>query len=151
MDWEIKKFAELTTDELYEILKIRTEVFIVEQHCAYQDIDSKDKESYHLFLKEQESITAYMRILPRGISYKELSFGRVLVKENHRKKGLAKEMVQKAITFITEHLNEKEIRISAQSYLQKFYETFGFRQVSDIYLEDGIKHMEMFYQKNTTS
>ncbi|MSS64886.1 GNAT family N-acetyltransferase [Velocimicrobium porci] len=72
MDWEIKKFAELTTDELYEILKIRTEVFIVEQHCAYQDIDSKDKESYHLFLKEQESITAYMRILPRGISYKEL-------------------------------------------------------------------------------
>ncbi|MEW9054136.1 MAG: GNAT family N-acetyltransferase [Neobacillus sp.] len=147
MNYKIKKFNELTTKELYEILKVRAEVFVVEQNCVYQDLDSKDEVSYHLFLEDNSEIIAYLRILPKGISYPETSIGRVLTKASYRKKGLSKEMVQKAIDFIIDILEEKEIKISAQAYLQKFYRSFGFKPISGIYLEDGIEHIEMLYQK----
>ena len=147
MNYKIKKFNELTTKELYEILKVRAEVFVVEQNCVYQDLDSKDEVSYHLFLEDNSEIIAYLRILPKGISYPETSIGRVLTKASYRKKGLSKEMVQKAIDFIIDILEEKEIKISAQAYLQKFYKSFGFKPISGIYLEDGIEHIEMLYQK----
>lgn len=147
MNYKIKKFNELTTKELYEILKVRAEVFVVEQNCVYQDLDSKDEVSYHLFLEDNSEIIAYLRILPKGISYLETSIGRVLTKAIYRKKGLSKEIVQKAIDFIIDILEEKEIKISAQAYLQKFYKSFGFKPISGIYLEDGIEHIEMLYQK----
>lgn len=147
MNWKIKKFNELTINELYEILKIRSEVFVVEQNCVYQDIDSKDKSSYHLFLEDDEEIIAYLRILPKGISYQETSIGRVLTKLAYRKKGLSKEMLKRAIDFITDALEENMIRISAQAHLFELYNSFGFKQTSDIYLEDGIEHIEMLYQK----
>ena len=147
MDWHIKKFSELTAYELYDILKLRSEVFVVEQNCIYQDIDSNDKLSYHLFLEDKEEIIAYLRVLPKGVSYPEASIGRVLTKADYRKKGLSREMVNRAISFIVNTLEEKEIRISAQSYLLGFYNSLGFEPVSDIYLEDGIEHIEMLYQK----
>lgn len=146
MDLYIKRFSELTTYELYDILKLRSEVFVVEQNCIYQDIDSNDKLSYHLFLEDKEEIIAYLRILPKGVSYSEASIGRVLTKADYRKKGLSRDMMNRAISFIMNTLEEKEIRISAQAYLLKFYNSLGFEPVSDIYLEDGIEHMEMLYQ-----
>lgn len=88
MDWHIKRFGELTTDELYDILKLRSEVFVVEQNCVYQDMDSRDKISYHLFLEDEEEVIAYLRILPKGVSYPEASIGRVLTKAAYRKKGI---------------------------------------------------------------
>lgn len=147
MNWKIKKFEQLTTKELYEILKVRSEVFVVEQNCIYQDIDTKDLVSYHLYLEENNQIVAYSRIIPKGISYKETSIGRVLTKKSHRKNGLSKEMLKQAIEFITKTMNENEIRISAQAYLIDFYKSLGFEQVSEIYLEDDIEHLEMLYKK----
>ena len=147
MNFEVKKFKELKSEELYEILKIRNEVFIVEQECAYLDCDGKDRESYHLFLKDNKGIVAYLRILQKGVSYDEISIGRVLVKKNHRRKGIAQEMMIKAIKFIEENLNEREIRIEAQAYLVNFYKDFGFEEVSSMYLEDDIPHIEMLYKK----
>ena len=107
----------------------------------------KEKVSYHLFLEEKEEIIAYLRILPKGISYPETAIGSVLTKAAYRKKGLAKEMMERAINFITATLKDKKIKISAQSYLVEFYKGFGFEPTSDIYLEDGIEHMEMLYQE----
>jgi ElaA protein len=147
MNWKIKRFQELKTEEIYEILRIRNEVFIVEQHCAYLDCDDKDRTAVHLFLVENHEIIAYLRILQKGISYDEISIGRVLVNENHRGKGLAQEMMNKAITFIEEDLKEREIRISAQAHLIGFYKGCGFEKVSEVYLEDDIPHMEMLYKK----
>lgn len=146
MNWTIKRFNELTINELYNILKIRAEVFVVEQNCVYQDVDSKDNASYHLFLEDKEGIVAYLRILPKGISYAECSIGRVLTKETHRKQRLGNEMMKIAIHFIEETLKERKIRISAQAYLLEFYKSVGFEPVSDIYLEDDIEHIEMLYE-----
>lgn len=146
MDWKIKEFNELENRELYEILRLRSEVFVIEQSCIYTDMDSKDESAYHLLGEDNGEITAYLRILPRGISYDEVSIGRVLVRETHRRKGLAKEMLKRAMDFIEGALREDEIRISAQGYLLKFYESLGFKRASDFYLEDGIEHIEMLRQ-----
>ena len=147
MKWEIKKFQELELKEIYKILKMRNEVFIVEQQCAYQDCDGKDENSYHLYLEEDNIIISYLRILKRGVSYDEVSIGRVLVNKNHRGKGISREMMLKAIRFIEEELNETEIRIQAQAYLVNFYRSFGFKEVSAEYLEDNIPHIDMIYSK----
>ena len=146
MNWKIKRFEELTTTELYEILRVRAEVFVVEQTCIYQDLDLKDKKAYHLFCEDNDEIVAYLRILDKNVSYSEISIGRVLVTEMNRGKGLAREMMQKAISFVEEELSEMQIRISAQLYLKKFYEGLGFSVTSDIYLEDDIEHIEMVYR-----
>ncbi|WFD10931.1 GNAT family N-acetyltransferase [Tepidibacter hydrothermalis] len=145
MNFKIKKFSELTPDELYEILRIRNEVFIIEQTCIFQDCDEKDQKSYHLFCIDNGKIIAYLRILEKGVSYSEISIGRVLVDKKHRGKGLARDILLKAIDFIENNLNEKEIRISAQNYLVDFYKSLGFSTASDMYLEDGIPHIDMFY------
>lgn len=146
MSFELKRFKELSIDELYEILKLRNDVFIVEQKCAYDDCDGKDRSAYHLSFKDNDKIAAYLRILDKGISYNEISIGRVLVGKNYRGKGIAREMMLGAIKFIKENLDESEIRISAQAYLIDFYRSLGFKQVSDIYLEDDIPHVEMLYK-----
>ncbi|GAA0739021.1 GNAT family N-acetyltransferase [Clostridium oceanicum] len=146
MNFIIKKFNDLTLEELYSILKARNKVFIEEQNCPYMDLDSLDQNSYHLFLKEKNEVIAYLRILKKGLSFKEISIGRVLVLKEYRKKGLAYKMVLKAISFIEKNLNEKEIRISAQEYIKSFYKGLGFKEVSEVYLEDNIPHIEMLYK-----
>ncbi len=147
LNWHLKKFEELRCEEIYKILKIRNEVFIVEQQCAYQDCDGKDKKSYHLYLEDNGEILCYLRILPKNVSYNEVSIGRVLVNKNYRGKGIAKEMMLKAMNFIEENLNEKEIKIQAQLYLFNFYKSLGFEEVSNEYLEDNIPHIDMLYKK----
>jgi ElaA protein len=145
MNFKIKKFTELTNEEIYEILRLRSEVFVVEQQCIYEDCDGKDNSSYHLFLEHNGKILAYLRILEKGISYNEISIGRVLVREEYRGKGFSKDLMVRAIEFIENHLKEKVIRISAQMYLLNFYSSFGFVKVSEGYLEDNIPHIEMLY------
>ena len=143
MNWKIKRFEEMTTTELYEILRVRSEVFVVEQTCIYQDLALKDKKAYHLFCENNGEIAAYLRILDKGVSYPEISIGRVLTRETNRRIGLAREMMQKAISFVEEELSEMQIRISAQLYLKQFYESLGFLITSEVYLEDDIEHIEM--------
>ena len=148
MNWKFKKFDELTTNELYEILKLRAEVFVVEQDCPYQDLDDKDKWAYHLFLEDDDGSTviAVLRILPENIAYEDMAIGRLIVKKSHRGQGLSKVMMQKAINFIIDDLGKKRIKLSGQAYLREFYEDLGFERVSDIYLEDGIDHYEFLYE-----
>jgi len=146
MEWIIKTYDELTKDELYEIFKKRIDVFVVEQNCPYDEIDNRDKDSYHIFLKKDECIIAYLRILEPGVSFENASIGRVLVDKDYRGSGFAIEMMNKAIDFIVNNLRYNIIRISAQEYLIRFYENLGFEKVSNVYLEDDIPHVEMVYQ-----
>jgi len=150
IQWKIKRYNELTIDELYNILKIRAEVFVVEQNCVYQDIDDKDIFSFHLIgidtdIKGHKNIIAYLRILPPKTNYhfKEASIGRVMTVNSVRNQGLGKELVERGIEFTEKEYKGKGIRISGQLYLEKFYNDLGFKTVSDVYLEDGIKHVEM--------
>lgn len=145
MEWVLKKFHQLSLDELYGILQLRLEVFVVEQDCPYQDLDGKDLEAYHLFLKDNDEIVAVLRILPENVAYEETAIGRVIVKESYRGQKIAKTMMRKAIGFITNDLGKKKIKLSGQAYLTDFYIDLGFKKVSDEYLEDGIKHYEFMY------
>lgn len=138
-----KKYAELDIDLLYKILQLRSEVFVVEQQCFYQDLDNKDLTSIHACLFHDSILVGYCRILPKHLSYDQCSIGRVVVKKNYRNRGLAKQLMEKAITFIRNEWNEQQIRISAQLYLQHFYESLGFNTVGKQYDEDGLPHIEM--------
>ena len=142
-----KKFDELTLEELYEILKLRSEVFVVEQNCIYNDIDGKDKTSFHVIIKENNEITAYLRVLPPGISYENASLGRVLVAKDARGMGYAKAIVTEGINCILRNFNTNKITIGAQEYLKDFYSEFGFKPVSEVYDEDGIPHLDMTLEK----
>ena len=117
MEVNIKEFQELSTYELYKIIQARINVFVVEQNCPYADCDGKDFDSHHLFYQDGDTITAYLRIIPAGISYSEPSIGRVLVKKEYRRQGLASEMMKKAVEYIKENFKSNSIRISAQKYL----------------------------------
>ena len=143
--WTIKKYKELSLNELYEILQIRLEVFVIEQTCFYQDIDGSDDKSSHLFGIDTETnkIVAYSRIVNPGITYKEPSIGRVITVKSHRKLGLGRVMMIKAIEYSENEYKGQGIRISGQKYLEAFYNNLGFKTVSDVYLEDGIEHVEM--------
>ena len=143
MNIEIKGFNELSTLELYEILQVREEVFIVEQNCIYKDLDNKDLTALHLILKEDLEIIAYLRILKTKVDSSEISFGRVLVTQKGRGKGYAKLIVNNAIQYIKKTYKNKTITIDAQCYLKKFYQGFGFVESSDEFLEDGIPHICM--------
>ena len=144
MECFIKKFDELTTKELYDLLQLRFRVFVVEQKCFYDEVDGRDFDCYHLLGYENNELVAYLRILPRGISFEEVSIGRVVVREDVRKAGCGKVILSKAIEFISEEMNENGVRIEAQSYLKKFYEEFGFKQTSEPFDDEGIEHIEMF-------
>lgn len=147
MNLEIKKFNELKVEELYEILRVRSEVFVVEQNCVYNDQDGKDIESIHIMIVEDTKIMAYLRVIKPGVSYDDASIGRVLVTSEARKKGLARKIVCAGINYITNNWNENKITIGAQNYLRDFYESLGFEAVSEVYLEDGIPHLDMTYNK----
>ena len=146
MNTVIKKFSELSTEEIYNILKLRSEVFVVEQNCVYQDIDEKDKKATHLFLEKNNDIIAYTRIFKKGDYYKENpSIGRVVVSKKERGKNLGKEIMLNSIEFIKKELEGRKIELSAQKYLDKFYRDLDFYSEGEDYLEDGIPHQRMFY------
>lgn len=147
MKVEVKKFNELGLEELYEIFRLRSEVFVVEQECIYNDVDGKDLDSVHVMIKDKGRIEAYLRVIKQGVSYEDCSIGRVLVAKEARGKGLAKRIVKEGIDYITREWNKKRITIGAQEYLKEFYGSFGFKTVSDVYMEDGIPHVDMSYEK----
>jgi ElaA protein len=147
MEWKIKTFNQLTTHELYDILKAREEIFIIEQECIYHDMDSNDLDAVHVFAMEGNQVICYLRILGKGVRFDEVSLGRVITRPAYRRKGYGEQLMQRAIDYITEVMGEEKIRISAQTYLEIFYGNVGFKKVSDVYLEDGQDHCEMFYEK----
>jgi ElaA protein len=141
--WLLKKFDDLTPHEIYSILQLRNEVFVVEQNCVFQDADNKDKDSYHVMGWDSERLIAYSRIMPSGIAYDLPSIGRVVTSQAARRNGTGKVLMSESIKAIQELFGNVSIKLGAQLYLKKFYESFGFMQSSDIYLEDGIEHIEM--------
>ena len=144
INWNIKHFSELSTEELYKIFKLRLEVFSVEQNCAYQDADGKDINYFHLIgCDEAGELIAYSRILPAGIAFKEVSIGRVITSKKARGTGLGKELMKKSMNFAKQKFGNVPVRIGGQCYLKKFYEAFGFAIASKEYLEDNIPHVEM--------
>jgi ElaA protein len=144
--WEIKPFDALTVHELYDILRLRSEVFIVEQNCVYLDLDGKDKLGIHLFGTYEGKIVAHTRLLDSGISYDEASIGRVVVNPKYRDRKWGHDLMRESIAGIKKHFNTSKIKIGAQLYLKKFYESHGFVATSEVYLEDGIDHIEMVKQ-----
>lgn len=136
-------YKELSTDQLYKILKLRAEVFIVEQNCAYQDLDNKDDKAIHLIGEINKEIVAYTRIFKKGDYFNNSSIGRVLVRKEYRKKEYGKVMMKKSIEIIKLDPKEEEIELSAQKYLTKFYTDLGFKKKGEEYLEDNIPHVKM--------
>lgn len=148
MNWTTKAFNDLSVNEYWEILHLRTAIFVVEQDCPYQEVDEKDKKSYHLFGRnEAGEVIATSRIVLPGVSYPEVSIGRVALKKEARGKGIADEMMAATFRFIRETYGDVPVRISAQEYLKNFYSKHGFKQVSESYLEDDIPHIEMLLAK----
>ena len=143
IQWQIKSFEDLSTNQLYDILKLRSEIFVVEQNCVYLDIDGKDKLALHLFGELEGEIVAYSRLFKAGISFDNASIGRVVVDANYRDKKWGHDLMREAILGIKNNFGESQITIGAQLYLKKFYESHGFIQTSEMYLEDDIPHIEM--------
>ena len=141
MELTVKHFSELTAGELYEIYKLRCAVFVVEQNCVYQDIDDADQLAYHLWLSDEAGIKAYARVLPKGITFPEVSLGRVIAV--NRRCGLGTEIVREAIRTAKDKFSADIITIEAQTYARKLYENHGFKQTSEEFLEDGIPHIQM--------
>ncbi len=144
----VKSFDELTPNELYEILKIRTSIFVVEQNCPYQEVDGLDRNSYHVMLVENHQIKAYCRVIDANNPFHKVSIGRVLSTE--RRKGYATQVVQKGIDIALEQYQASEIIIEAQTYARNLYEKLGFKQISEPFLEDGIEHIKMSYIKDVS-
>jgi len=146
MQFEFKKFSDLSINELYDILQLRSEIFVVEQNCIYNDLDGFDKEAVHLFHQKEGKIVAYARILKPGTRFAYFSIGRVVVKQSERGTGLGIELMEAAKIYIINELGATKIKISAQSYLQRFYENLGFEVITEMYLEDGIPHFGMIFK-----
>ena len=140
----IRPLKLLDSLELYKLFKLRVDVFVVEQKCPYQEIDNKDIDAIHIYLKDDDNIAAYLRVLPPGLSYKEASIGRVLVSKEYRGKGYGRQLMQEGIKYCNSHYSVS-IKISAQAYLEDFYKGLGFEKISEMYLEDNIPHIDMIY------
>ena len=138
----IKPYNELSKDQFFDILKLRIEIFVVEQCCYYQELDHKDKEAFHISIYNDGIIVAVGRIIPDHIN-KEVKIGRIAVKMEYRKKGVATSLMNDIMNFIAMNFPEFSILLSAQTYLLKFYQSYGFKEVGDNYLEDGIEHINM--------
>lgn len=143
MEIKVKNFSELTLNELYQILQLRAEVFVVEQDCVYQDIDGKDQKALHVIGLKDGRLVAYTRCFDKGYYFEQASIGRVIVKEDQRKFGYGHEIMKASIREIKSRFNTSKIKLSAQQYLIKFYESHGFVQTGEGYLEDGIPHIAM--------
>jgi ElaA protein len=143
MNIKIKIFQELTTEELYQILQLRSEIFVVEQNCVYQDIDGKDEQALHVMGTKEGKLVAYTRCFDKGFYFEEASIGRVLVKQNQRKNDYGHQIMEASIQAIRERFKTANIRLSAQQYLIEFYKSHGFSTTGEGYLEDGIPHIAM--------
>lgn len=150
IQWQCLLFDQLTAKQLYAILAARSEVFIVEQNCVYQDIDSIDLHCHHLIAwteqSDQSELAAYLRIVPPGKVFTEASIGRVITSKFARGTGIGKQLLMRGIEETQELYPQDGLKIAAQQYLEKFYEGFGFKTVSSMYLEDGIPHIEMILE-----
>jgi len=146
MKFHLKTFDELSLNEFHNIVQLRINVFVVEQNCLYPELDDKDKKALHLFAfaeNDSDTIIAYTRIFKPGDYYTEAAFGRVVVHQDYRKQQLGYQLVEKTILAIKNNFNTSTIKIGGQTYLQKFYESFGFKQIGDGYIEDGLPHIHM--------
>lgn len=143
MNFNIKTFDELDGVTVYKILKLRNEIFVVEQACIYQDCDGKDLQAIHLYAESEGEILSYLRILPAGVAHEYATIGRVVTDPAARGQGLSTQLLKQAIAYVKDHFKVDAVRISAQSYLLAFYGSLGFKPVSETYLEDGIPHVEM--------
>ncbi|MBU3820604.1 GNAT family N-acetyltransferase [Flavobacteriaceae bacterium XHP0103] len=143
----IKPFDALTKQELYSILQLRSEVFVMEQHCIYQDVDGKDQKAFHLMGYKNDALVAYTRIFKPGDYFKEASIGRVLVKKSFRKHRYGYAIMEASVHFIKNELKQSKIKISAQLYLKLFYNNIGFKEEGEDYLEDDIPHIAMILKK----
>ena len=148
MSFIFKAFQELSVNELYDLLKLRAEIFVVEQDCVYNDLDDFDKEAVHVFYVENGEIIATARLLQPGTRFADFSIGRVVVKKDKRRTGLGKALMNAAIGYCITNWKAEKIKISAQQYLQRFYEELGFVVITEMYLEDGIPHVGMVYKTN---
>ena len=146
IEWRLKRFEELSPFELYEILWLRNEVFVVEQNCVFQDADHKDADAHHLMGWLDGKLAAYTRLVPPGAIYKEMSIGRVVTAPHARRGGFGRALMAESIRCCGLLFGEGPIRIGAQLYLKTFYESFGFVQAGESYLEDGIPHIYMYRQ-----
>lgn len=144
INWKCLPFDELSVHELYAIIRLRNEVFVVEQNCVFQDADNYDQGCYHLAGWDNTNLVAYARLVPPGLIYTEMSIGRVITSPAYRGVGAGKQLLQNAILNCTLIFGKKPIKIGAQLYLKKLYESFDFQQIGDVYLEDGIEHIHMY-------
>ena len=140
-----KTFSELDTEDLYQILRLRSEVFVVEQDCVYQDLDNKDQNATHLYYKENSEIVAYTRIFKAGDYYENPCIGRVVVSKKNRGNDLGKKIMIDSMEYIKQNIKGEKIELSAQKYLDKFYKDLGFYKIGEDYLEDGIPHQRMLF------
>lgn len=147
MNTVVKRFEELTAEELYEILKLRAEVFVVEQNCVYLDMDDKDKGALHVFMKDEKGVFVYLRVLDKGVNYEQVSIGRVVARESERGKGYGKAVMLAGIKAAEEQFGADCIKIMAQSYAKGFYEKLGFAVTSEEFLFDDIPHIYMEREK----
>jgi ElaA protein len=143
LTWNYKHFEELSVHELYAILRLRSEVFVVEQNCVFLEIDNKDQECFHLMGWNNDSLAAYARLVPQNVTFSYISIGRVVTSPAYRGKMAGKDLLAKSINCCEQIFGRQPIKIGAQLYLKRFYEQFGFRQTGDIYLEDNIEHIHM--------
>lgn len=141
--WHLKTFNALTNSQLYQILNLRLQIFVIEQDCFYQDMDDKDQKALHFFKEENQKIIAYTRIFKPGDYYEEAAFGRVAVRESKRKIGLGHILINKTVEQIEKTFGKVPVKIGAQVYLKRFYEKHNFIKISEEYLEDGIPHIHM--------
>ncbi|SEA87368.1 ElaA protein [Thalassobacillus cyri] len=143
MEWKQQAFQQLSNKKLYQILKLRVDIFVVEQECAYPEMDGHDEASTHLWVEEDDEIIAYCRLVPAGDKYPYVSIGRVLVNRDYRSQGYAQQLMNKAIAAIKDQGEAKEIFLQGQEHLLHFYSSFGFKEISHVYMDDGIPHVDM--------
>src|SRR5574343_404893 len=149
LDWQVKHYPELTTNEFHDIIALRLKAFVVEQNCSYLDLDGKDKKCYHLICRDGfGKVVATARILPPGISYPEVSIGRVVLDQEIRGKGIGHQLMEQSMKFIKEEFGSVPVRISAQKHLENYYKTHNFINTGKEYLEDDIPHVEMLNTPN---
>jgi ElaA protein len=146
MKWSCKAFKELSLDEFHDIIQLREIVFVVEQDCPYLDVDGKDKEALHVFGEYEGNIVATTRILKPGKSYDEVAIGRVVTSPTVRGMGMGKQLMEESMKFVKVYFGKVPVRISAQTYLLRYYKSFGFIETGEEYLEDNIPHFEMLYK-----
>jgi len=146
MKWSCKAFKELSLDEFHDIIQLREIVFVVEQDCPYLDVDGKDKDALHVFGEYEGNIVATTRILKPGKSYDEVAIGRVVTSPTVRGMGMGKQLMEESMKFVKLHFGKVPVRISAQTYLLRYYKSFGFIETGEEYLEDNIPHFEMLYK-----